>query len=463
MHWKHYLTLGQNWVNHIRQVPWVRSWLDRLMTPPVTAASADYEVWRQRFLWNRLGLCIQLTFAILLTFTARDLYDLLFPIKDLENLPYKNLWLPTDAWMCGLLIGFFLLHRLPFAQRYSALLFLGVSWSVTLIPQIIASLHGFPLRDTLAWSLTFVAQAVLIPVRWEIHLTSQLGLFAYFYGVNSLLGLTEFPAMPGRPPKSIFVLTTLMYLFWLCFICNLGVYLYERLQKAEFESRKQTQLFLHAVSHDLRNPVTGTILVLKNLLKKGGNEITVSRSVVERMIESSDRQLQLINSLLEVHSSDVRGIEIHPQPTDLSVLVDSVIADLEPLLHNNQATILARVSPELPLVNIDKTQIWRVFCNLIANALHHNPPGTQITIAAFPEAEMVRCQVQDDGIGMNQIECDRIFDLYTRGTQAKRTVGLGLGLYLCRQIIIAHGGEIGVTSSLNQGATFWFTVPIVLP
>jgi signal transduction histidine kinase len=70
--------------------------------------------------------------------------------------------------------------------------------------------------------------------------------------------------------------------------------------------------------------------------------------------------------------------------------------------------------------------------------------------------------VQDNGVGMSQAECDRVFDLYARGAQAKRTVGLGLGLYLCRQIIEAHGGEIGVTSSSGAGATFWFTLPIAI-
>lgn len=454
---------GQKWQAKLRQVPWMRSFLDRWMTPPMTPASAEYESWQQRFLLSRLGLCLWLALLIVLTFFARDVYDYFFALEELKDVPQavKALWFPIDFTLVLLLIGGLVLHRTQFGQRHPAALFLSLSWVITILPQIFATQQGFPLPDILAWSLVFLVQATLIPVHWELHLVSQVGLLVYFYGVNAALGLTTVPAPPGRPEQSIFILTVILYLLWFCFICDLAVYLYERLQRAEFESRRQSKLFLHAVSHDLRNPVTGTSLVLKNLLKKGDDKLVVSRSVLERMIESNDRQLALINSLLEVHNSDVRGIDLHLQPIVLSGLVDSVISDLEPLLTENQASLLNQISPTLSQVNADKTQLWRVFCNLIANALHHNPPGITLTLTAVPEVEMVRVSVQDNGVGMSQAESDRVFDLYTRGSQARRTVGLGLGLYLCRQIIIAHGGKIGVESAPDAGATFWFTLPMV--
>lgn len=441
----------------------MRSLLDRLMTPPGTPASAEYEIWQQRFLLNRLGLCLWLALLIVLTFFARDVYDYFFPLEELKDVPrqIKALWFPIDTALVVLLIAGLVLHRTQVGQRYSAALFLGLSWAITIVPQIFATLQGFPLPDIVAWSLVFLVQATLIPVRWELHLVSQGGLLIYFYGVNAALGLTTVPAPPGRPEQSIFIFTLILYLLWFCFICDLAVYLYERLQRAEFESRRQSMLFLHAVSHDLRNPVTGTSLVLKNLLKKGDDKLSVSRSILERMIASNDRQLALINSLLEVHNSEVRGLDLHLQPVVLSVLVDSVISDLESLLIENQTSLQNQISPHLAEVNVDKVQIWRVFCNLIANALHHNPPGITLILSAVLEAEMVRVYVQDNGVGMTQAECDRVFDLYSRGSQARRTVGLGLGLYLCRQIIIAHGGRIGVESAPDAGATFWFTLPIM--
>jgi signal transduction histidine kinase len=133
------------------------------------------------------------------------------------------------------------------------------------------------------------------------------------------------------------------------------------------------------------------------------------------------------------------------------------------MLAENRATLTNLVSEDLPIVNVDATQLGRVFSNLIANALKHNPPGLSITLNATVEGQMIRCSVEDNGIGMSQAVSEHLFDLYARGTQARHSLGLGLGLYLCRQIIKAHGGDIDVVTSPGAGATFWFTLPIVQP
>ncbi|MHC5856742.1 sensor histidine kinase [Nostoc sp.] len=314
----------------------------------------------------------------------------------------------------------------------------------------------------------------------------------------------------------------------------------------DITQRKQTEeelrVFFHAVSHDLRNPVLGTLMVLKNLLNQGvgtgdwglgtgnqgqgglgtgdwglgtgnqgqgglgtgdwglgtGNQgqgkqegtieevssqspipnpqspipnpqspipnpqspIPVSRSILERMIQSSDRQLNLINSLMETHVSEVQGVVLQHESVQLLSVVKAAIADLEPLLAQNQAKLTNLVSADLPLVNADPTQLWRVFSNLIVNALKHNPPGLLLTINATRKDDMIYCTVSDNGVGISKQQSDRLFDLYFRGASIGNSVGLGLGLYLCKQIIHAHGGEIGVNSALNAGATFWFTLPI---
>ncbi|MEH2350116.1 MAG: ATP-binding protein [Nostoc sp.] len=232
----------------------------------------------------------------------------------------------------------------------------------------------------------------------------------------------------------------------------------------DITQRKQTEaelrVFFHAVSHDLRNPVLGTLMVLRNLLAHPEENISISRSILERMIQSSDRQLNLINSLMEAHVSEIQSVVLQRQPVQLLTVVEAAIADLEPLLEQNQAKLINLVSADLPLVNADPTQLWRVFSNLIVNALKHNPPGLQLTINATCEGEMIYCTVSDNGVGISQQQSARLFDLYFRGASIRNSVSLGLGLYLCKQIINAHGGEIGVDSALDAGATFWFTLPI---
>ncbi|MEH2306368.1 MAG: ATP-binding protein [Nostoc sp.] len=232
----------------------------------------------------------------------------------------------------------------------------------------------------------------------------------------------------------------------------------------DITQRKQTEeelrVFFHAVSHDLRNPVLGTLMVLRNLLARPEENISISRSILERMIQSSDRQLNLINSLMEAHISEVQGVVLQRQPVQLLTVVEAAITDLEPLLEQNQAKLTNLVSADLPLLNADPTQLWRVFSNLIVNSLKHNPPGLLLTINATRESEMIYCTVSDNGVGISQQQSDRLFDLYFRGANIRNSVSLGLGLYLCKQIINAHGGEIGVNSALDAGSTFWFTLPI---
>jgi signal transduction histidine kinase len=180
------------------------------------------------------------------------------------------------------------------------------------------------------------------------------------------------------------------------------------------------------------------------------------------MLQSSDRQLNLINSLLEAHIGEVQGFSVQCQPVQLRGVVEGAIADLEPMLANNQATLTNLVTADIPLVNADPTQIWRVFSNLIVNAIKHNPPSLEITINAIPHGDMIYCTVKDNGIGISQEQGDRLFDLYFRGSSTRNSLSLGLGLYLCRQIITAHSGEIGVKSDFQKGATFWFTLPIAV-
>ena len=280
------------------------------------------------------------------------------------------------------------------------------------------------------------------------------------------------------------------------------------------KAEQALRIFLHSVSHDLRNPVTGMLMVLKNLLSRPASKesgvgseperATDSqsgtiplRSILERMAASCERQLNLINALVETHEYEVWGVPLQCQPLPLHTLTQKLLEEWQPMLTNHQVTWQNLVSEELPPLYADPNQLWRVFSNLIGNALKYNSPGIRLTLNAevidselgdgetggwgdgetgrwgnvtqsfsFPvpspqsKIPMIRCCVTDDGVGMTTEQCDRLFELYTRGASTQRTTGLGLGLYLCRQIIRAHGGEIGVITRPDCGATFWFTIPV---
>jgi two-component system sensor histidine kinase/response regulator len=241
--------------------------------------------------------------------------------------------------------------------------------------------------------------------------------------------------------------------------------------QTEIRERKRAEegltIFLHAVSHDLRNPVTGLIMVLDNLAQTVNPEgnILLTRTIMERMRQSGERQLALINSLLESYVNDIHGIAIHPQPISIGEIVETAIADVQTLLDDEEAEIDVQISPDIPLVFADITHIYRVFENLIANAVKHNPPNLKLTISAQINPEnMMLCTVADNGVGIPSEQSERLFDLYAQGKIPnklnRRSLSLGLGLYICRQIVQAHGGAIGVISQINVGSKFWFTLPI---
>ncbi|MGV0024394.1 GAF domain-containing sensor histidine kinase [Phormidesmis priestleyi] len=217
---------------------------------------------------------------------------------------------------------------------------------------------------------------------------------------------------------------------------------------------------LHAVTHDLRTPILGMLMVLRRLKTKSDQEIVLSRSVLDRMIESSEHQISLIRSLSEKDALETQEIILNRQAFQLSELVRSVLQDLHPLLIKNHVQLDTSLS-DLPLVVADSTSVRRVLENLTTNALKHNRPGLRITIAAELMNGMLRCTIADNGVGMSEEQCAQVFKKpYLRGFHNRYLTGLGLGLFLCHQIITAHQGQIGVISSPNSGATFWFTLPL---
>ena len=120
------------------------------------------------------------------------------------------------------------------------------------------------------------------------------------------------------------------------------------------------------------------------------------------------------------------------------------------------------VSLNLPMVTVlaDHDRIGHVFSNLIGNAMRHTPKGGSITLAAMLAENSVRFTVTDTGSGIAKEYQERIFEKFFRVPDAEPK-GTGLGLYIAKEIVRAHGGEIGVESEPGKGSTFWFTLPAV--
>ena len=448
-----------------------RFWRKRIQTESI---STEYQQWRHQFILKRLRLMSGIAIVVWIVDIIVDttifipLMNSNHPKYDFIHQNYGLLWCVAIIQLLQFLVAWLLL-KISFFRQYPLLVFLWLISALFVTRQIFFTifLNQIELAEN-SWTRIFPIMAILMPIRWRWYFLAQ-GIVLGHFGISYLaFGLREPLVEYGIDYFDGVYNTILVFL-----IINLGVFLYEKLLQQEFELRRQLRLFLHTVSHDLRSPVLGTMFLLKSLRHPTAKETTISNEIIDRTIESSDRQLQLIDSLLEAHTTETRGIAIRPRPVCINDLVQSVITDMQPFLHRDRAIVTKKIPAKFPLVNIDPLHVRRVYENLIANALEYNQPGLHLTLEVQKTHKLagkqqkptvsdrwIYCTVRDNGIGISPQQSSHVFDLYTRATSNKQSLNVGLGLYICRQIINAHGGEIGVHSS-DRGVSFWFTLPIV--
>jgi signal transduction histidine kinase len=428
--------------------------------------SADYRAWRHQFLLQRLHLVMWIALPSYSIIAAYNFYVLLFTQAWLSLIKASGQSVETIRMLTivgiplglGCLITCWVLLRTRWGQQHPVGILLLLYFSLGgFLDQMIGLFFRTPTPPN---PLVFLAIALLIPVHWRVHLIAQAIPLAFYMVGYPLLGLTqmgEFFAI-----YNALGIGALIELFWVCVSSILAVRWYEKLKQSEFETQRQLQVFLYSVSHDLQTPAMGTSMLLKSVLHDPQEYITLHRSVLEGLQEGSDRQSILIESLLDAHRADLQSAHLQCQPLQINTVVDSLLLTLKPLLVQHEVQLVNRIHADLPLVQGDMDQLWRVFSNLIMNALKHNPNRIELTLDAevVDEQKMLRCMVQDNGVGIALPQRQKLFERYARGLRARYMPGLGLGLYICRMIVQAHGGEIEVISQLGKGTKFQFTLPL---
>jgi len=234
------------------------------------------------------------------------------------------------------------------------------------------------------------------------------------------------------------------------------------LTKIKAIERVKTE-FISLASHQLRTPLSAVKWFGKMLISGDAGDLNpMQKEYVEKIYESNEREIRLVNSLLNVSRIESGKILIEPRLTDLTKLVSSVVTDFKLEVEEQGKKLTVVIDKKIPKIYIDEDQIRHVYTNLIANAVRYTKRRGKIVVKVYLSKKSVMTEVKDNGIGIPKREQRRVFEKFFRANNALKmeTDGTGLGLFLSKIIVESSGGKMGFRSREGKGSTFWFTLPI---
>jgi PAS domain S-box-containing protein len=213
-------------------------------------------------------------------------------------------------------------------------------------------------------------------------------------------------------------------------------------------------------AHEFRTPLTSLHMAIHLLAEEAAGTLTERQADLTAAARQDCERLQgIVDDILDLSRIQGGLIELHRKPVDARWLVAQAAAGVEGSARA-AGVALAVEAPEEPLpVLADVERVDVVLANLAGNGVRHSPPGARLVVRVARDGGSIRFEVRDEGEGIAPQYQERIFERFFQVPGGKRG-GVGLGLYISREIVRAHGGEMGVESEPGKGSTFWFTLPV---
>ncbi len=231
--------------------------------------------------------------------------------------------------------------------------------------------------------------------------------------------------------------------------------------------------FVSTLTHDLKTPLLGAIETLNSLQQEKYGAVTAAQQkVFSAIARSHENSLELIETLLDVYRNDTEGVRLKLAPVDLVAIAEEAIATVSELAAKRRVEInltFGESNARALWVNGDALQLQRVFSNLLTNAINNCTRGGKVEILLESDFNYQVVKILDNGRGITPDELPRLFDRFYQGHSDRQSMGSGLGLYLTRQLIEAHGGTVWgknrfsskeATSRSQRGASFGFRLPV---
>jgi PAS domain S-box-containing protein len=217
--------------------------------------------------------------------------------------------------------------------------------------------------------------------------------------------------------------------------------------------------FIGIASHELKTPLTSLkayTQVLQSRFKNGTDE--TSLSIVNKIEHQVARVIQMVTNLLDVTSLHEKRLNLNIKELDLNLLVSEIIDSIQQSTKKHQ--IIAELAPIQTILG-DRERLGQVITNMLSNAIKYSPNADTVHVITKLENGQVILSVSDEGIGIPKKDLNKVFGRFYRVDESKNLFqGLGLGLFICSQIVEQHDGKIGVQSEEGKGSTFWFSLPL---
>ena len=240
----------------------------------------------------------------------------------------------------------------------------------------------------------------------------------------------------------------------------------EKLSRTEAsrESEQLRSVLLDSVTHEFRSPLTAIKASVTSLLGSANQSSTHSPEETHELLtiinEESDRLNRLIGEAAEMAQLDASKVEFRFQSAPINAPIDQALEELKQLLVQHPVDV--RIPAGLPSARMDPAHIKEVMVHLVENAAKYSPPGAPIRITAeAKDDQTLTISIADRGPGIDDFEQSLVFEKFYRGRNQRVQVhGTGMGLAICKAIVQAHGGNLGVTSQLGHGSVFYFSLPV---
>jgi len=231
-----------------------------------------------------------------------------------------------------------------------------------------------------------------------------------------------------------------------------------RRAQVEAEAERLRNELLSSMSHDLKTPLAAILTAGTLLLNRDFSSDAVRRELTETIVSETERLNRLVTNLLSVTRLESGTVRLNRSPEALDELVIDVLSRLANRLEGRRVAV--DVTDALPLVAMDAVLVDQVLVNLVENVLRHTPEGSPLDVRVRPAARGVSVEIADRGPGIDENECEKVFQKFYRGSRAKRRDGgSGLGLTICRAVARAHGGQITIRPRTGGGTSVELELP----